>query len=292
MSDPAAVSTQLLAEVQSKAVCWEIAYERQDGTRGPACNGQLGMIRGSRLTPSAVDHQVTAKRRRVGDEDEEDPPAPPNRWESTPIAALHNTIDHPNKNECFSQCEMSFAAPPQAVQNPTFSDIGQSLTDADRVELVLANEEDVALTWKSHDVARGQTARDPTHFFTQKQLSFEQIPSGILVAVGIKIGMVVCHNFDIDVSDTGVSMSEETLRKLVGDKNSLCVFAGEIAALHDNPEKSFEHSINTYQGCSGAIIFLLDKHQPAVEIAQHKGNAIGVHVGGLHNRPANLGFLL
>jgi hypothetical protein len=178
-----------------------------------------------------------------------------------------------------------------------FDDLRRSLTARDSIVLVPADDDSNCLDWQSHDVARGQVAGNPAHFLTQKHLSFEQIPdTRNSITVGVKIAIIVYRNFDINVSDTGASMSEDTLKKLFGEKDSVCVFTGEITKLHNNMVRSFEHSINTYRGCSGAIIFLLDKGQPTAEIARHKGKAIGVHAGGkpLDARPppANIGFFL
>jgi V8-like Glu-specific endopeptidase len=51
----------------------------------------------------------------------------------------------------------------------------------------------------------------------------------------------------------------------------------------------FSHSINTYEGCSGAVVFLLDKDQPAESVQEEDfGKAIGVHAAGYS--PHNLGM--
>jgi hypothetical protein len=115
VDNPAAVGTDLLAEVQGKAVCWEITYNRLDGSEGPTYYGQLGLIRGNRLTPShIVARESEPKRQRTDGSVDVDPP-PPNRWEATPTTALHNVIDYPNKNECFAACKMVFANPTKSV---------------------------------------------------------------------------------------------------------------------------------------------------------------------------------
>jgi len=227
-----------------------------------------------------------------------DPP-PPNCWEATPTTALHNVIDYPNKNEHFAACKMVFANPTKSVICWVFDDLRCSLTARDSIVLVPADNDSNCLDWRSHDVARGRVAGNPAHFLTQKHLSFEQI-SDIWnsITVSVKIGIIVFRNFDINVSNTSASMSEDTLKKLFGEKDSVCVFTGEITKLHinNNTARSFEHSINTYRGCLGAIIFLLDKGQPTAEIEHHKGKAIGVHAGGkplgARPPPANIGFFL
>ena len=71
-----------------------------------------------------------------------------------------------------------------------------------------------------------------------------------------------------------------------------CIYTGEITAIHTQ-KLSFEHSINTFCGCSGAIIFLLDTDQ--VESAEGLGGkALAVHVGGHPNGStrANVAFVI
>jgi hypothetical protein len=41
----------------------------------------------------------------------------------------------------------------------------------------------------------------------------------------------------------------------------------------------FTHDINTYKGCSGAVVFLLDKNQPDSVHELNYGKAIAVHSG-------------
>lgn len=295
VDNPDAVSGGLLTEVQYKAMCWEISYKKLDGSSsGPPYNGQLGLIRGNRITASPQDHQ-NAKRQILAS-----PQMPPSRFEAIPTTALHNVIDYPHKNEYFGACKIFISTPPTEVINLVFPDFHRSLTNADKIQLIPADtENDVpALTWRSHDVARGTPVVDPTQFLTQKHLSFEKIPEveGFAITVGLNIGIAVYRNFTIKAADAGASLSEEQLRKLFGERDSVCVLTGEITALHENPERSFEHSINTFRGCSGAIIFLLDQNQPTEAAVRHKGKAIGVHVGGKPvdsgGPPANVGFLL
>lgn len=53
-----------------------------------------------------------------------------------------------------------------------------------------------------------------------------------------------------------------------------------------------EHSINSYGGCSGAIIFLLDKDQPHSIRQNNYGKAIAVHAGSSSTLQHNLGLRL
>jgi hypothetical protein len=289
VDNPDAVSTALLEEVQCKAMCWEIDYVKATGVKAATYNGQLGLIRGARITPSPGDRQ-NPKRHRTEQR------LPPSRFEVTPTTALHNVIDYPLKDEYFSACMISWSDPPGAYPNLQFSDITRQISAADRIELASPNPDDEidALVWKAYDISRGTTIADAAKDITQKRLSFEKIPDTLAITEGMKVGIVVYRTFDIDSDDTGVSLSEADLKKLFGETNSVCVFTGEITVVHDNQYGSFEHSINTYRGCSGAIIFLLDKNQQTEEILLHRGKAVGVHAGGkpvwVGGPRANVGF--
>jgi hypothetical protein len=154
----------------------------------------------------------------------EDDPPPPNRWEATATTALHNVIDYPGRYEFFAVSKMIFANPTTSIIDWTFDDYRRSLTSTDRIVLVPADQNFAALEWRSYDVARARVADDPKHLLTQKHLSFERIPDiWDDITVGVKIGIVVFRNFDINASDTGASISEATLKKLFGEKDSVCV---------------------------------------------------------------------
>lgn len=293
VDDPDAVTPELLEEVECKAMCWEIDYVKASGPKAATYNGQLGLIRGPRITPSPVVRVDRSPKRQKTEPIQQ---LPPSRFEVTPVTALHNVVDCPLKDEYFSSCMISWSDPPDAYPNLRFPDIHRQITERDQIQLAPPNpDNDIdTLIWKSHDIARGETISDASKEITQKRLSFEKIPDTLPITVGMKVGIVVFRTFDITSADTGVSLSETDLKKLFGEKNSVCVFTGEITEVHDNQYGSFEHSINSYRGCSGAIIFLLDKNQPTEEVLSHKGKAIGVHVGGkplsVGGPRANVGF--
>ena len=264
VDDPSAIGALLLSEVKWKAACWEITYMREDSSEGPTYNGQVGLIRGERLTASPDQNEA---RQQKTTKVENNPP-PPGRWEVTPTTALHNVVDYPENDEVFLLSKI-------ILPNPTKS------SDADRVELIAADSVFAALEWKSVDISRGQVIKEPRNILTQKHLSFQPAPKEWTgICVGAKIGIAVFRPFDIRPSNTGMSMTDETLLRLFGKKDSVCVLTGEITNLHNNSARTFEHSINTYRGCSGSIIFLLDNGQPTEDIASHQGKGIGVHVGG------------
>lgn len=75
------------------------------------------------------------------------------------------------------------------------------------------------------------------------------------------------------------SIPENSLHALYGYAENYNVYSGEI--LHSG-DSHVEHNINCFQGCSGAIIFLLE--------GNHAGKAVAVHVGSPDRQEANLAF--
>lgn len=73
------------------------------------------------------------------------------------------------------------------------------------------------------------------------------------------------------------------------------IYTGEILRVSQDGS-SFEHNINTYKGCSGALVFLLDRDQNGNGTLEADwGKAIAVHVGGKfveEGRPRNFAFKL
>jgi len=78
------------------------------------------------------------------------------------------------------------------------------------------------------------------------------------------------------------------LAEIYGLPNEVNLYTGKIAHVG---EQHIEYDVNTFTGCSGAIVFLLDKDQPSSVQSCDHGKAIAVHAGShpfLPNR--NFGF--
>jgi hypothetical protein len=85
-----------------------------------------------------------------------------------------------------------------------------------------------------------------------------------------------------------VLLEEET--KYYGPPDVPVIQTGLITGLYGHGAV-FSHSINTYEGCSGAVIFLLDKEQPPESVHEADfGKAIGIHAAGY--APHNLGMTI
>jgi hypothetical protein len=98
--------------------------------------------------------------------------------------------------------------------------------------------------------------------------------------------MAVYRTFDITHADADAPASVD-LEKVYGKKCQACIYTGEVTELSHNGE-TFCHSINTFEGCSGAVVFLLDKNLVVEVEEEFHGRD---HGGGL-DQTNNLAFML
>lgn len=124
---------------------------------------------------------------------------------------------------------------------------------------------------------------------TDRNLSFEAVGSSFEYRIGQKVGMAVYHNCAFDFSNDNVythngwdknQLSQSNIFRLCGNDYSVSIYTGEITAVSTD-QKAFQHDINTFTGCSGAIVFLLDKNQDGLVGEHQSGKAIGIHAGAL-----------
>merc|ERR1712176_59641 len=95
--------------------------------------------------------------------------------------------------------------------------------------------------------------------------------------------MGIYRNFEVTPYDAGISPTTTTveeLRLIFGQEDSVNIYTGQIVNVSQD-QHTFEHNINSYRGCSGAVIFLLDQNQNGngVDNTDH-GKAIAIHAGG------------
>jgi hypothetical protein len=107
---------------------------------------------------------------------------------------------------------------------------------------------------------------------------------------GQKIGIAVWRIAKLAAEGTIGRLPLEEEAKYYGPPDVPVIQTGVITGLFANGAV-FSHTINTYEGCSGAVIFLLDKAQPPESVqAEDIGKAIGVHAAGYS--PHNLGMTI
>jgi hypothetical protein len=119
------------------------------------------------------------------------------------------------------------------------------------------------IIWKIADITKGEKIGS-VHELTKATYSFNKAQN-YTIAQGHKIGIVVHRFWDICREDALFNGSEndwlEKRKERFGEKGKPCVYTGQIIRVSDDG-KTFEHNINTFKGCAGAIVFLLDRNQP------------------------------
>ena len=280
VDDGAAISPSLAQAVSAKALCLKI-FVRSRNTGDNLPNpvwGQVGLIRGERLTTSPPSVSVLRS----------------SRFTVTPVTALHNVATETDPNGSGDVIEYAGSE----IVSPVGS---RQVQDFERAGFEIAREGDVAVlirqlqtsengsvekfSWKyGHDVTSAGKISNPRSHFTKKSLSFEKMErQEFRFQVGQKIGITVYRQFVVTAVDAGMppnTLTEDRLREIYGRENEVNVYTGQIT--HVAPGgNAFEHNINTFAGCSGAIVFLLDRDQDGNgTIREDYSKAIAIHAGG------------
>ena len=112
----------------------------------------------------------------------------------------------------------------------------------------------------------------------------EHPAADFVLRVGHGIAIVVYRTFDI--TNGLLSSSNVDLGVVYEPQQMACIYTGKVTEVSPNG-KTFCHDINTFAGCSGTVVFLLDK-QPddfefTVSIEEVGGKAVRVSMleGGL-----------
>jgi hypothetical protein len=144
------------------------------------------------------------------------------------------------------------------------------------------------ITWSADEISFGDTITDPSNVLTKACRLFEKVPNTFRLRAGHRIGVLVYRTFDITHEDAKAPLNTD-LVQVYGQKVQACIYTGQVTEISANG-RTFCHDINTFNGCSGAIIFQLDRNQSDDVVAEFHGRAVGINVGGL-DVDSNLGFL-
>jgi len=137
------------------------------------------------------------------------------------------------------------------------------------------------------DLTTGDLIRKVTMAETDPNLSFEAVGADFEYKVGQKIGMAVYRNYEFDFTNDEIytnngwkkeDFPKDDIMRIFGEDFAVSIYTGEITDVSSDKDV-FRHSINSFKGCSGAIVFLLDKNQDGLVEQQYWGQAIGVHAG-------------
>jgi hypothetical protein len=112
--------------------------------------------------------------------------------------------------------------------------------------------------------------------------------------VGMQIGIVVYSSIGVDkdaLLDRDQLEDGIHVRDIYGEANNVMIYTVEITRVGRSGHIA-EHNINTFPGCSGAIVFAFDKGQLAFVSREDYKKAIVVHVGNKTKLETNIAFKL
>jgi hypothetical protein len=273
------ISTDLVNEVSMKACEFYMAFTDLV-TGNEYYHGQGGFIRGAvlatRTRPDDDDGQPEPKRARVAFQEDLN-------YEATPLTAKHNLKSYGEEIylrttvKCYDQVE----------KDVTLPDGGCTMME--RIQVRPATAAKREMTWSADDISFGDAITDASNILTKASRLFEKLPDTFRLREGHRIGLLVYRTFDITHHDAKAPLHTD-LVQVYGQKFQVCIYTGQVTEISANGW-TFCHNINTFKGCSGAIIFLLDRNQSDDVAAEFYGRAVGINVGGL-DVDNNLGFFV
>ena len=155
--------------------------------------------------------------------------------------------------------------------------------DVDVSRIFLDNEGDETCSCWS-----GLAGYEPEPFYQfDRSKVFQKVPSDYQYQAGERVGILVST---LNVKKTAtpktactghVNCTQDELDLIFGKPGGISLYTGVITVVG---EDHIEYTINTFKGCSGAIVFLLD--------GPHRGKAIAIHVGHIVGLDKNIGVKL
>ena len=289
VDDGAKISAGLASTVTLKAFLLKTTWKcTRTGRISLPYWGQVGLIRGERLTDSPS--EKSPKRQAVAGDDGKKTASSSLRcshFAVIPTTCLHNVEDEEVNGEAytFRRAEISAPGEGEGTFELDFDCAGiKASASGDSIVLRAGDANQQEIRWDYYDIATGVKIDNPQSPLTEKIASYEKMERvDYKFQVGQKIGMAVYRNFEVTDEDAGMTkgtITTEELRKIFGRENRVNIYTGQITRVSPGGE-AFEHDINSFRGCSGAIIFLLDSDQDGYGVkSSDYGKAIAVHVGG------------
>eukprot|EP00978_Attheya_sp_CCMP212_P008691 scaffold20426_cov47-Attheya_sp.AAC.7 len=261
------------------------------GQLSPPCRCQAGLIQAERL-PASPPEKPRKRQALVGT----NPERPTvevasslrsSRFAAIPITCIHNLEDDVDVPQGvtweFVRSELT-AVSANAICKVNFEKARYTPGPDESIVLRPGDANDEDITWDYHDVTTSEKIVNVASPLTRKHLSFQKVVrDDYEFQVGQKVGMAVYRNFEVTAEDAGMSnnsITADELRQIFGREGRVNIYTGQITNVSPGKE-AFEHNINTFRGCSGAVIFLLDVDQEGHGVIESDyGKAIAVHVGG------------
>lgn len=186
------------------------------------------------------------------------------------VTALHNITQRWGYSPTFTTCTFSGSR-----FNETFPVEFPDLCVPSRTIKPLTLEiGDTILSWEyGVDIARGQFqetehATPPTKSANNYHV-FQSVPPDYQFSVGTTIGMAVFAKQAATMESSRMpSGAKVEPADVYGAADEVSIYTGSMTHVG---KRFFAHNMNSYRGCSGAIVFLLD--------GENEGKCVGVHIG-------------
>ena len=260
VDNPQAVSKEFAAQQSSKAFALSVYFLRPGSVISKPAEGQVGFLRGACVATS---------------------PGGKPQYAVTPVTAKHN-LRHLENSE--AKCAISYLPwDESSMVSLSFSVLNWKPTSDDRLCIRGANSDNPMFCEFGVDIAKGEAIESYTQGITSEAGSFQCVRSDFELEKGQKIGMAVFSrrsptfvSASFDPEQPLGGLDEESLKRIYGRPKNVNIYTGEILLVGDN---HIEHNINSFTGCSGAVVFLLDQNQPVSVKPYDFGKAIAVHAG-------------
>jgi hypothetical protein len=246
VNDADAMSATLAREVKSKAFRLLVDYKKPGFSSVKAGHGQASFIRREKIGAS---------------------PGGLEEYAVIPVTAKHNIRRYDGYD---AQANPKMLIDESFRVDTTFPNINWTNTLAHRIPLHPGNQESTPAFWQfGADICVGGKIGAIGDFFTKEAYSFEAVRKSFIPLCGMKVGIAVLFSTAAKptratVAGAGevyVAIDEEKLAKLYGNPNEPNMYTGTIKAVGEG-SNHIEYDLNTFTGCAGAAVFLLDKHQP------------------------------
>jgi hypothetical protein len=257
------ITKNLVREVSKKAIQFKVTFSNNKAKPDKIYHGQGGLI----LTEAKVPRkrETQNKKRKLIDT-------------ALTVTARHNLESRDGDKRELIQIRTAEVSD----RTITMPDAGNK---SERKFIIVRKKEKKevkeSVSWIEKEVFYGEPIRIHNSPFKVENL-FEKVPNSFTLAIDDNIGIAVFRTFNLGSND------HHSANKVWGKTEQKCgIYTGKITEFHQN--KAFCHDINTFKGCSGAVVFLLDVQQRLLA-SMFRGKAIGIHVGGLEGE-GNLAFL-
>eukprot|EP00978_Attheya_sp_CCMP212_P008041 scaffold18738_cov57-Attheya_sp.AAC.1 len=227
-----------------------------------------------------------------------------NRYAVIPVTAKHNLRQASLDGHTYFPVEAKLQATSGGRVLVESDDFGWAPGLGDRIKLrpeVDPNNPNMPEGIFGLDLSLGKVIDSPEIPVTQPFFSFSLVRKTFKPEIHQKVGIAIIFTEDSKPTEKTIQGCggpvklkdfDENLKMedIYGTPGQVNIYTGKITYVSDY---HIEYDINTFSGCSGAVVFLLDQNQPEGVHQCDWGKAIVIHSSGHPSRfNRNYGFLL